>query len=99
MSEQIKHAAVKSKCGMIFLGKSHSDCIKKMTNLNIKPSPKADDQGFVTSNGRYVNRVEAATIAVNSGQVEHGKTVLFSEDLWSESSGGNFDYDYIKGYY
>ena len=46
-----------------------------------------DDQGFITSTGRYVERVEALQIALASGQpmIDHPSrhdTLLFSEDLW-----------------
>ena len=43
-------------------------------------------QGFTTSTGRFVGRVEAAKIALDSGQIkvlsrpEQG--ILYSEDLW-----------------
>lgn len=42
-------------------------------------------QGFVTSSGRFVDREEAAKIALESGQIEelkYSKTKLFSEDLY-----------------
>lgn len=46
-----------------------------------------EDQGFLTSTGRYVGREEALEIALSSGQpmIDHPsrhKTMLFSEDLW-----------------
>jgi hypothetical protein len=42
------------------------------------------DQGFVTSTGRFVERVEAGEIAVACGQVEklNWPDNLYSEDLW-----------------
>lgn len=46
-----------------------------------------EDQGFITSTGRYVEREEALKIALASGQPmidhpsRHAKW-LFSEDLW-----------------
>ena len=42
-------------------------------------------QGFVTTTGRFVDRKEAAQIALASGQITELKFVsdeLFSEDLW-----------------
>lgn len=49
---------------------------------------RPDDQGFITSSGRYVGRREALEIVIAAGQpqIDHparnagGK--LFSEDLW-----------------
>jgi hypothetical protein len=44
-------------------------------------------QGFITSTGRYVNRVEAYYIANAAGQIIHksgnkGEPTLYSEDMW-----------------
>ena len=47
-------------------------------------SMKMDDQGFLTSKGRFVSRKEAEVIARNCGQIT-GKLIggeLTSEDLW-----------------
>jgi len=42
------------------------------------------NQGFVLSNGSYVNRAEAAAIAIASGQITvlRWPSLLYSEDLW-----------------
>lgn len=41
-------------------------------------------QGFLTSHGRYVNRIEGYSIAWAAKQIISGSTgpELFSEDLW-----------------
>lgn len=39
-------------------------------------------QGFLTSRGRFVDRKEAAQIAVAAGQVDAGITTLMSEHLY-----------------
>ncbi len=45
-----------------------------------------DEQGFLTSDGRFLGRIEAAGLAVASGQVDQEGLAafpnLFSEDLW-----------------
>lgn len=49
------------------------------------PMIKATDQGFLTSEGRFVGREEAAKLAVAAGQILKPKfqpNDLFSEDLW-----------------
>jgi hypothetical protein len=63
----------------------HHDVIRHMTqDLGIAP-PVIGEQGFVTSDGRFVCRLFALRIAREAGQVErsgapaHG---LFSEDVW-----------------
>lgn len=42
------------------------------------------DQGFVLADGRYVDRIEAARIALETGQVTSlmAPPRLYSEDLW-----------------
>lgn len=39
-------------------------------------------QGFLTKNGRFLNRVEARELAVSSGIKPSHPQDLFSEDLW-----------------
>jgi hypothetical protein len=97
--ELVKHAAVKAENGMILFGKCHADCFFQGRNTGIVMSSKSSDQGFITSYGRYVSREEAAKIAVNAKQVRPIIAVLMSEDLWFAELGGQFDYDYIQGYY
>lgn len=41
-----------------------------------------DVQGFVTSTGRFVDRAEAAKIALEAGQIPEAKDALYSEDVW-----------------
>lgn len=61
----------------------HGDVVRKLHDFNptlVQP----EDQGFLTSAGRFVNRREAAHIALETGQLEklHSPPHLFSEDLW-----------------
>lgn len=43
-----------------------------------------EDQGFLTSTGRFVDRIEGAEIALKSGQIKElsWPPYLYSEDLW-----------------
>ena len=99
MIEEIRHAAVKAKNGMILLGKSHADCFRQGARIGLEMSSRALDQGFFTSEGRFVQRPMAAQIATSAQQVTKPVKILFSEDLWSHRDGGIFYYDYIKGYH
>lgn len=48
-------------------------------------------QGFLTSDGQYVNRVEAFYIAQKAGQLKRntsGRPELYSEDLWDDEIAG-----------
>lgn len=56
--------------------------IDQVTGRGIEGIP--DNQGFVTSTGRYVGREEAACIAVMADQIQEPRygRELYSEDLW-----------------
>lgn len=96
--ELIRHAACKTTEGAIFIGKSHGDCAEKMMAMSLEPSAKGPDGGFMTSKGRYVERAEAAALALLAKQIDTPTPYLFSEDLWSKQHGGKHHYDEIQGY-
>lgn len=54
------------------------------------PTPIAGKQGFITNEYKFVDRIEAAEIALAAGQVLGGKLYappnLFSEDLWTNKT-------------
>lgn len=60
----------------------HFEVLRAMGDDSLKHNPK--NQGFLTSEGRFVSREEAHTIAYRSGQCKNPDhpTQLFSEDLW-----------------
>lgn len=96
--EVIKHAAVMSESGWIFIGKCHADCFRKLEGVGLRHFHKAEGQGFVTSKGRFVFRDKAATIALKAKQIDKDAKLLFSEDLWSPVENGKYNYCEIKGY-
>ncbi len=98
--EEIKHAAVKAVNGMILLGKCHADCFYQGSNLGLKMSSKADDQGFFTNRGRYVDRKTAARIAKKANQLDlkdksRKVSYLLSEDIWYQRT---IIYCQMRGY-
>ena len=99
IQEVIKHAAVMSDQGWIFLGKCHADCMWQMKNVGVPYPQGSMNQGFVTNLGRYVPRNRALDIAVEAGQCERIGDSLISEMLWSEKDGGKYDYNSIQGYF
>jgi hypothetical protein len=70
--------------GQIVAGHRHHNVIRTIVALTgIKPV--TGTQGFLTDAGTFVDRVEAARIALMSGQINKLKfsdTELFSEDLY-----------------
>lgn len=88
-------AAIRAPDGRVWTGKRHGHCIKtikqayelanQFAGMGEIKTPKIlpQDQGFVTMSGRFVNRQEAAMIAVHAGQVKLTLPCeLFSEDLY-----------------
>ena len=63
----------------IEIGYRHHDIFQRFKS-EVSKSPK--DQGFYTSSGRYVDREEAAKIALSCGQITEEKRLLYSEDLY-----------------
>lgn len=61
----------------------HGDVLRKLADFN-PLVVRGDAQGFLTSTGRYVNRRDAARIALAAGQTAKltAPPELFSEDLW-----------------
>lgn len=62
----------------------HHDVIREMARSGI-PIPIDGEQGFLTSEGHFVDRKRAKYIATLAGQVltKHGNpNQLFSEDVW-----------------
>jgi hypothetical protein len=79
-------AAVRMSDGYIIRGHRHNDCIQTMGNIPRYKDAWAfgDDQGFVTSRNRYVNRVEGARIKKAAGiksKMPEGQEYLHGECL------------------
>lgn len=98
---KIKHAAIIRSDDVLVEGKSHSDII------NSSPMGTCKDgsiQGFIDTKGHFVSREEAYKIALEAGQLMPEKMVpksrrwLMSEDIWSNVSNGDYDYDEKLGY-
>jgi len=71
--------------GITFTGTRHGHIIRDIVALGMIERPEfigPDEQGFIESEGNFVHRDHARTIAIAAGQItpEHG--TLYSEDLW-----------------
>lgn len=92
-SEKLVCAAIKYKRKFHLFyqhvyGKNHSECIKKFAELNLprnKRNLKVEEQGFWTTKGRFVDRIEAKQIALEAEQISerYEREELYSEYiLW-----------------
>jgi len=77
--------------GKVFYGHRHDQCLNSLNSelswtMNRQEISKVEKiQGFVTSEGRFVDRKEAWIIAEKSNQIVRqsgGKGTLYSEDLY-----------------
>lgn len=75
--------------GIVLCGHRHGNIIAQMhQTMGLRTVLKGDNsvgeykQGFLTNEGNFVTREEAAVIALESGQISEPKSYLFSEDLW-----------------
>ncbi len=96
---EITHAAIQTKDkGNILIDRDHPAIFAKAPEGYFKK--RGAVQGFTTSKHRFVDRKEAAKIAVAAGQVDKelvkDSCGLISENLWADSG---FKYDPAKGYY
>lgn len=84
MGVRISRAAIKIHdcCCAVDPPERHCDIIRAYARATGNPLPAGSVQGFVTSDGRFVDRAEAAVIAFKAGQIDKPKDELFSEDLW-----------------
>lgn len=86
MAETIDRAAIRAG-DIIFKVKRpyrHHHVLGVMRLRNVK-NPQRATQGFVTSTGRFVDRIEARRIAHDAGQLLPTASKgdrLFTEDLW-----------------
>lgn len=93
-NETIEYAAVKYRLinrtdYMCLKSRSHADCIKIFAKLDIPPNERSTIYGFITSNGRFVDRYEAKEIAIKSKQVDTNYQYdgLFSEYIkWTTNN-------------
>lgn len=91
MNEIIICSAIKVN-DIIFRGHRHCHCFSALNDqlswsrTREQIEKLSNEQGFVTSHNRFVNRVTALEIATSSGQVINKSLVrgkqLYSEDLY-----------------
>lgn len=75
-------AAVRTDNGHLYTGRRHADCIRLAIEAGEESPITSELQGFMTSDGDFVTRFQAAVIAYRSGQMDRVKRPLLSEDLW-----------------
>lgn len=84
--EKIICSAILCPDKYIVRGHRHNDCLRTISEMpRYKGISKGDFiQGFMTSENRFVDRVEAMQIAKNALQVENtiNERELFSEDIY-----------------
>ena len=82
MSKSIAKACVRYN-DRLYTGFDHGECFRKLNEDNTTPVHSKIEQGFVDSDGNFVDRKQAMVIARESGQLAYktDKKTLISEDL------------------
>lgn len=79
-------AAAIKRDGIIFTGVRHGHIIRDMVAVGFltdKNKPvRAEEQGFIDSQGRFIGRFTARQVAFKAGQVDRIEGELYSEDVW-----------------
>lgn len=87
LPEEIWLTAVRHPDGVVYATERpgrHHHCIELMSECARAGGSNCLDQGFVTTHGRYVDRMVALYIAKQAGQlIGEPSHKLFSEDLWA----------------
>jgi hypothetical protein len=83
--ETIKSCAVLYR-GEIFKGQIHSDARSEVRKAHLEAKTRDMVEGYVTSKGRFVDRVEAVEIADKADQIRESarKHKEVDKRLWSE---------------
>ena len=68
--------------GKIYVGRRHYQCRDAAVADGACLPVPIEAQGFMTSDGRFVSREEAAVIAFAAGQTSTDRGYLMSEDVW-----------------
>jgi hypothetical protein len=78
------HVHQPTSTGVVFCGWRHNAVIDQasVTGFGDREQRSGEHQGFLTSCGRFVDRVEAGRIAFEAGQTDEQKSYLCSEDLY-----------------
>lgn len=84
-----EHQPVNIKSGIVVCGRRHHNCYITAFDLNdgkcvegLHESNAKAIQGFLTNKDRFIDRKEAAEIAIKAHQTERETDCLFSEDLY-----------------
>ena len=72
------------KTGVVFCGLRHCNCLHTMCSITGKKDFDMGKsiQGFLTTENRFVDRLEAGKIAFDAGQISAPTSRLYSEDLY-----------------
>jgi hypothetical protein len=76
------HNVANVNSGLVLCGYRHCHIIAQYSVMRGRTAGTNHEQGFLTSNNRFVNREEGGKIAFAAGQTESLKTSLYSEDVY-----------------
>ena len=68
--------------GLVVGSWRHDNCTGVLLGMNIEVTRDNHTHGFITSDGKFVNRKEAGKVAFEAGQIDSFTDCLTSEDLY-----------------
>jgi hypothetical protein len=77
-----EHQPKNIESGIVICGRRHHNCFVTWSLLSENDFKTRYTEGFLTSKDRFVNRQEAADIAMAAGQIIKETECLVSEDLY-----------------
>lgn len=84
--KRVKESAIFHIDGKVYTGRRHHEIIRKICqDTGCQKVTGKSIQGFVTEDGEFLTRAEAAKVALASGQIKklkYNSVELFSEDLY-----------------
>lgn len=85
--KEYEHQPKNIASGFVVCGRRHHNCFitAKILGFDKKGFNEGDGslvQGFLTSKDRFLDRKEAAKLAISMNQTDRNPNILFSEDLY-----------------
>ncbi len=87
VSAAIKFRLKNSEYYHILCGRRHDEIFRLMHDLHIDYDKETAEQGFLTSDDKFVDRRIAVYVARAASQVsqDFNENILYSEDVWPEN--------------
>jgi len=77
-----EHLPKNLKKGLVICGRRHHNCFSTLFAFDLDYDKSEINQGFISSDDRFLTRKQAAKMAFKFGQIDKPANCLVSEDLY-----------------